>query len=168
MKKLELQFLQAELNRISEWIRFSDRKSAFLSVYYSAILGILISQKEQFRDLISTLENWYFCLFMLLIILVFLLFFVGLFFLIKSIFPRLKNNLTDKSLFYFGNIAKIKFVDYLKGMEKLTEEESKKQITEQIYTNSIIADQKMKNVQNSIKSLFVLAILILVINLTFK
>jgi len=158
MKKLELQFLQAELNRISEWIRFSDRKSAFLSINYSAIFGILISQKEK----IQNLENWYSCI---LIFLIILSFFIGLFFLIKSVFPRLKNNFTDKSLFYFGNIAKVKFVDYSKSMEKLTEEESKKQIIEQIYTNSIIADQKMKNVQNSVKCLFILATFMITLSL---
>ncbi len=165
MKKLELQFLQAELNRISEWIRFSDKKSVFLSVYYSAVFGILISQKEKIENLISNLKSLYFYLFILLIILIFLSFSIGLFFLKKSIFPRLKNDFTDKSLFYFGNIAKMKFIDFLKNMGKLTEEESKKQIAEQIYTNSIIADQKMKNVQNSIKALFILTIFVAILSL---
>lgn len=49
--------------------------------------------------------------------------------------------------------------------EKPTEEESKKQIVEQIYTNSIIADQKIKNVQNSIKCLFILAIFVMTLSL---
>ena len=44
-----------------------------------------------------------------------------------------------------------------------TEEDAKKQISEQIYTNSIIADQKMNNVKNSTKCLFVLVVLLFVL-----
>lgn len=50
-------------------------------------------------------------------------------------------------------------------MEKLTESEAKKQISEQIYTNSLITDKKMKNVQKSLKSLFILAVLVFILSL---
>lgn len=50
----------------------------------------------------------------------------------------------------------MKFIDYSDEIKKLTEDEAKKQIIEQIYTNSVIADQKMKNIQKSIKSFIVL------------
>jgi len=46
MEKINLQFLQSELNRVCEWIKFSDKKTGFLSAYYSTIFGLLISQKE--------------------------------------------------------------------------------------------------------------------------
>lgn len=156
MKKLEIQFLQAELNRVSDWIRFADQKSAFLSVYYSAILFFLISQKEIITISLQSFEGWGFCLFILLLVLTIIFFIVGIIFLLCSVFPRLKNHLIDTSLFYFGSIAKKKFLDYSKQMENLSEVESKKQIMEQIYTNSVIANQKMKNVQNSTKSLLIL------------
>lgn len=156
MEKFSLQFLQSELNRVSEWVQFSDKKTAFLSVFYSAIFGLVLSQKELILQHLVIYQKWmiYFYTFVLLGFTVF--FIVGIFFLFKSIFPRLKNSFTDKSLFYFCHVANMKFIDYSEGINKLTEDEAKKQIIEQIYTNSIIADQKMKNVQNSIKSIVVL------------
>ena len=165
MEKIKLQFLQAELNRVSDWIRFADQKSAFLSVYYSAIFVFIISYKEKIQCSISIFENWSLYFYIYLLISIAILFFVGFFFLFCSVFPRLKNHFTNKSLFYFGCISKTKMVDYLKQIEELTEEESKKQILEQIYSNSIIADQKMKNVQNSTRILFILAVFIIVLSI---
>lgn len=167
MENFKLQFLQSELNRVSEWIQFSDKKTAFLSAFYSVIFGLVFSQKELIVQHFIIYPKWitHFYLFILLGFIV--SFIVGIFFLFKSIFPRLKNSFTDKSLFYFGHVANMKFVDYSEEIKKLTEDEAKKQIIEQIYTNSIIADQKMKNVQKSIKSfialiLFVVSLLILI------
>ena len=165
MKKLELQFLQADLNRVSEWVRFADQKSAFLSAYYSAILFFLISQKEKIGNTIISFEGCKLYIFTTLLFVVVITLLFGIFFLIKSIFPRLKNHFTDTSLFYFGSIASTKFLDYSKQMEKLTEEESKKQIIEQIYTNSVIADQKMNNIKSATKALFILIILVVVLSL---
>ena len=53
--------------------------------------------------------------------------------------------------------------DYFNEMEKLTEDKAKKQISEQIYANSIIAAQKMNNVKNSTKCLFVLVIFVFIL-----
>ncbi len=163
MKNLELSFLQNELNRVSDWIQSADKKSAFLSAYYSGIFLGTVSFKGIVISSISNFENWGLCLYTILIIITIGLFILGIFFLISSVFPRLKNTNTNKSLFYFGNVAKLKPIDYFNEMEKLTEEDAKKQISEQIYTNSIIADQKMNNVKNSTKCLFVLVVLLFVL-----
>lgn len=168
MKKLELQFLQAELSRVSEWVRFADQKSTFLSAYYSAIIIFLLSQKEKIEIGIENFEGWTLCVFVLIFVLLGITFFIGIFFLLSSIFPRLKNHFTDTSLFYFGSIANTKFLDYSKKMESLTEEESKRQIEEQIYTNSVIADQKMKNVKSATKFLFLLFVLVVILSLFLK
>ena len=168
MKRLELSFLQNELNRTANWIEFADKKSAFLSAYYSGLFLAVLSYKQHIVSSISSYKGW--CLFFYsgLVIIAIALFILGILFLFSSVFPHLKNNLTNKSLFYFGNIAKLKFIDYFKEMEELTEETTKKQISEQIYTNSIIADQKMRNVKNSTKCLFILVILILILSVQFK
>lgn len=163
MEKFSLQFLQSELNRVSEWIKFADKKTAFLTAYYSVIFGLVISQKDSILNNLTNYQKWIFGFYIVILIGVIISFLIGIFFLFKSIFPRLKNSFTDKSLFYFGHIASMKFVDYSKEIEKLTEDEAKKQITEQIYTNSIIADQKMKNVQNSIKSFIVFSFFVLLL-----
>lgn len=163
MKNFDLQFLQSELNRVSEWIKFADKKTAFLTAYYSVIFGLMISQKDPILNNLTNYEKWMFGFYVVILIGVIFSFLIGIFFLFKSIFPRIKNSFTDKSLFYFGHIASMKFVDYSKEIEKLTEDEAKKQVIEQIYTNSIIADQKMKNVQNSIKSFIVFSFFVLLL-----
>lgn len=155
MEKFNLQFLQSELNRVSGWIQFSDKKIAFLSAFYSAIFGLVFSQKELILQHFIIYQKWITCFYIFVLIGFIVSFIIGLYFLFKSIFPRLENSHTDKSLFYFGHVAKLKFIDYLDEVEKLNEEDVKKQIIEQIYTNSIIVDQKMKNVQKSIINLII-------------
>ncbi len=155
MKKLELQFLQSELNRTSEWIRFSDRKTAFLSVYYSLGLSMLIAQKKAIAD-ISITDHWE----ILMLIATGIVFLCGVAFLFLSIFPRIKNKLTNESLFFFGSIADMKFIDFHSKMKKLKEKEAIAQIIEQIYTNSTIAKAKMENTQWSIRLLFLFVLLL--------
>jgi len=167
MKNFNLQFLQSELKHISEWIKFADKKTAFLTAYYSLIFGLVVSQKDTILNHLANYQKWVTVFYIFILFGVIVSFLVGISFLFKSIFPRLKNSFTDKSLFYFGNVASMKFVDYSKEIEKLTDDEIKKQIIEQIYTNSVIADQKMKNVQKSIKSLIVLITFILILIFIF-
>ncbi len=156
---MNLQFLQSELKRVSEWIKFSDQKSAFLSVYYSAIFGLLISRKDLIVQSFRTCEKWLSYLYFLILIGILISIVVGLFLLFKSVFPRLKNSLTNKSLLYFGHVANMEFADFAEDINGLSDNELKGQILEQLYTNSLIAAQKMKNVQNSTKCLFVLIFL---------
>lgn len=156
MKNFEIDFIQDELERVSGWVRFADSKSAFLSAFYTLIFGYLISQRTAIADKVDYLDSWH-NLGTILSILAGLSFLIGLFFLVKSVFPKLDNGSTDKSLFYFGHIANMKLVDYLDAVGKLDTETAKKQLFEQIHANSKIANIKMGNVKNSIKYLIVLA-----------
>lgn len=146
---MNIDFLQTELKRIAGWLEFSDKKTAFLSIYYTAILGLLINQKNIFFLNIQNFEGKKEVIYVILLICLLISFFIGLFFLFNSLFPRLKNNFTNKSLFYFGNIANMKFVDYLKDVNNLKEDDFKNQIIEQIYTNSLITNTKMNNIRRS-------------------
>jgi len=163
MESISLQFLQSELNRVSEWIKFADKKTAFLSAYYSVIFGLVISQKDSILNHFANYQKCMDAFYIFILLGVIISFTVGIFFLFKAVFPRLKNSFTNKSLFYFGHVASMKFADYSEKIEKLTGEEAKKQVIEQIYTNSIIADQKMKNVQKSIKSFIALAVFVVLL-----
>jgi len=111
MEKFSLQFLQSELNRVSEWIKFADKKTAFLTTYYSVLFGLVISQKDSILNNLINYQKWIFGFYIVILIGITVSFLIGIFFLFKSIFPRLKNSFTDKSLFYFGHIASMKFVD---------------------------------------------------------
>ena len=156
MAKLNLEFLYWELNRVSEWIRFSDRKSAFLSVYYTWLFWFLLSQKQLIFENIPKNGDCY----ILIIILIWISFILGFILLFASIFPSLKNWKKDNSLFYFKHISKMDITKYTKEIWWLSEKDARKQIIEQIYTNSNIANSKMENVQRSTKVLFILIILI--------
>ncbi len=163
MQNFNLTFLQLELKRTGEWIQFSDKKTAFLSAFYSAIFGLVLSQKELILNHFKVDQKWelYFYIFIFLGFVIF--FMLGVYFLLKSVFPELGNTHTNKSLFYFGNIANLKFTNYLDELKKLNEEDAKKQIIEQIYINSIIANRKMKNVQNSIEIFAIVVIFVLLL-----
>jgi len=65
-------------------------------------------------------------------------------------------------MFYFGHVASIKFIDYFKSFTKLSEPEIKEQIVEQIHANSLIANQKMRSIQKSIRSLFILVFFLII------
>ena len=163
MKNLELEFLHLELNRATEYIKFSDQKSGFISVYYSAILGFLISCKASVLLYISSHHGIVLFCYILVLSANVILFLSGIFWLFRSIFPRLTNLTTDKSVFYFGHVANLKFIDYLKDLKKLSVHDIKEQIIEQIHTNSAIANWKMKNIQKSIKFLFALVFMVIVL-----
>ncbi len=114
MKSLNLQFLQEELKRISDWIKFSDQKTAFLAVYYSAVFGFAVSHKSEFISKLLSSGGWISNLLCVDLLLIIITFSFGIFFLFSSVFPRLKNSFTDESLFYFGTISRMKFVDFIK------------------------------------------------------
>lgn len=157
-----VELLQTELSRTSDWIQFAEKKAGFLSAYYVGIIGILISQ----RDTIFSLEKYginYRCMYYVLIIIFITLLVGGLVCLIKAIFPQLNNIHSDKSLFYFGHIAKQSKNNYIKEIIELPEEQIKSQLAEQIYTNSAIATKKMEYVKLTTKLLVASATIFIIL-----
>lgn len=159
----DLQFLQSELSRVSEWVRFADGKAGFLAVFYIAIFGFIASKKDEVTSLMFSPSCFYSVL-PLLYIGLFLTVLVGVYYLFATVFPRLKNTCSGRSLFYFGSIAEMKADDYSQDCERATNEDAQKQITEQIHANSVIAAAKMKNLQLSTKWLIVAGLLTFVIS----
>jgi len=117
MNTFSLNFLQSELNCVSEWIQFSDKKTAFLSAFYSAIFGLVFSQKESILQHFIIYQKGTTCFYAFILLGFIIAFVVGIFFLFESVFPRLKNSFTDKSLFYFSHVANMKFIDYLEEIK---------------------------------------------------
>lgn len=166
MTKIELQFLQKELDRVNEWIHFSDKKGAFLASFYSIIFGILLSQKERIMNVFWGLELCQRCLYILLFLCLIVVFFAGISFLLLSIFPKLNINIwVNWSLFYFWDVAKTNLSDYTDEVVELSEEKAKIQMAEQIYINSLIAQKKMENIQKSIRFLVLLIWIIFALSL---
>jgi len=163
MKNHDLQFLQSELSRVSDWIKFADAKAGFIVVFYSAIFGFLWTQKENIIARVlsgSGICGWTYDIIVFSIAILIL---VGFYFLYTTVCPKLKNGNTDRSLFYFGNVAKMKIEDYLKDVEKMTEEEACRQVAEQIHTNSVIANAKMDSVKKSTQLLVITGVLLLML-----
>ena len=144
MKNKDINFLQSELVRVSSWVEFADKKAGFIGAFYSAIIVFILTQRSQILEGFSSYEG--FCSVALILVSFVLLMSViyGVHSLFCAVLPRLKNENTDKSLFYYGNVTERKIADYLQEMKELTDERVVHQITEQIYANSVIADKKMK------------------------
>lgn len=167
MNKPDLQFFQSELVRISDWIQFADKKSSFLGVFYSGIFALLVSEKDHLVEGILCSSGTLLILHFVTIIEIIVLFSLGLFFLAMSFFPKIKNGFTSESFCFYGNIASKKFADFSEKFENMSEQDFKKDLTEQIYSNSIIADYKMKRVQDSTRCLILLIVSVAILLFIF-
>ncbi len=149
--KNNIDFLQNELIRASDWLKFAEQKINLLSVYYGLWITYITQNIKDIKKIFveeSCSKIFIFIFFILTLI-------IWIYFLFKVIFPNLKNISTDKSFFFFSHISSIKILDYLKEFKNLTNEEKDNQILEQIYTNSIIVNENMKNIIFSFKILFI-------------
>ncbi len=166
MKKDELEFLQAELIRISDLIKFADQKVAFLSLYFSALFSFCINHKNQWVNSLKIFEidKLVFNYILLLSLSILLIF--GFIFLALAIFPRTTNNLVKNSLFYYGSVSRIKLSDFQKAFKKTNDESCRQQMLEQIFTNSCIASSKMECIKLS--SMFLIAIIPLIAIIMFQ
>lgn len=154
MNTKNLTTLYNELERVSKWIEFADQKAGFLGLFYSAIVGFILTQKSTIVSGLS--EGNDICTLILVVLLLIVVFSLarGIYFLYRTVLPQLENGNTNNSLFYFGNVAKKKISDYLLEVKDLDEERMMHEIAEQIHTNSVIADKKMSSVKKSTKWLF--------------
>lgn len=160
---MDKEFLHSELDRVSKWIESADKKVAFLSLYFAALVGYLASNKEY---LIAQLSNSLTVSFIdVLILFTLLVAVVGLYHLFFAIFPNLKNGNNSRSLFFFIHVSNMSLQKYTSDMSVLTEDKAKEQLLEQIHTNSKIADKKMCHVRSAIKTLFAFAFLVFLLSI---
>ncbi len=150
---MKLEFLQKELDRINDWIKFADKKVGFLIVIYSVIIGLL-KIKYSIFNFDGAVKYVLLSLFLLSLIL-------GVYFLLKTLFPKIKNKLTDNNILFFGNISCMKYKDFIDKYNNITEEEMRQNIFEQIYTNSVIANEKFKNIKKSTICLVISIVLLI-------
>ena len=152
-----------QLERLEKLIRASELKAGIIFSFHSLILGLFIDRLENFEHIFK--ENilmliFGFCWIILVII--------SIFYCFKCFHPKmeLKN---EENVFFFRDAA-YKFGDIKQYAKKLTqvcetEEEIIDQLSQQIFVESKIVNQKFKSVQKAIKSFalsFVLVVLILV------
>ncbi len=136
--------LKYTYNLINDWIKIADQKAMILGSFN--IAGF-IYQLVNFDKL--KCANIY------IIILTYMSFtatLTALFFWLSILYPRLDNKL-KKSRIYFQHIANAYENDKNTGTEdlqKISEEEFKKDLASQIVINSIIAKNKYANIQKFI------------------
>lgn len=163
MTKIDLNFLHSELKRVCDWVQFADKKVAFLSAYYSAVIGFCVASKDQWVKDLQSLEPADFWTQVGLAAVAFVCIAAGMIFLVFAIFPRTKNGFTNNSLFYFGNVNKMKIVDFQNSYKKLTVAQAKDQLTEQIYSNCKIVSRKMSCIKISTGFLIASVALVIVL-----
>ncbi|MDD3302997.1 MAG: DUF5706 domain-containing protein [Candidatus Gracilibacteria bacterium] len=149
--KNNLEFLQNELIRTSEWLKFAEQKFTLLSLYYALGITYITQNVKDINKIFIENNLSKFIIFIVFIITLIL----GIYFLFKVIFPNLKNVSTSKSFFFYSHISNMKILDYIKEFKDLSNEELEKQILEQIHTNSEITNQKMLNIISSFRFLFI-------------
>ena len=156
------------LNKITDWIKFSDTKAVVVLTVYGIIITIIYSNS---KDVYDYLSNSSFSI--ILSIIIGVLSFLSVLFSFLAINPRLKNP-NANSIIYFGHIQE-KYNNpsdyYLQSQQILTDEnEYEKQISEQVFVNSKIAWKKFKNVSYSIRCFFfsILTLIIILIEYFFS
>ena len=145
-----LEFIQNELVRTIEWLKFAEQKFTLLSAYYWLWIAYIIQNKGGILKIFA--ENNCFKIFIFLFFMFTL--FLWIYFLFKVILPNLENLSTNKSFFFFRHVSEMKVLDFIADFKNLNNEEKEKQILEQIHTNSKITNLKMNNIIISSKILF--------------
>ena len=160
MKNFTVDFLHSELNRVSDWIRFVDRKIAFLSIFYIAMIWYMTSLAS-FQTSSIWLKNLYYGLYAVNTLLILW----GIYILFLWIFPKTNNCNTDESLFFYGKVWEMKYTDFSKAFWKLSVWEIKNQLVEQVHTNSSICSKKMNSVKLATKIIFTILALTLILRI---
>lgn len=142
-----------ELDRHLEWIRSCDTKAsivlAMLGVFIVTISSELFldSQKEIVLNALNNI-NFSNLIYLMFEIVGYLLFFYGVYNIIRVLFPQLKksvetyNEVEDDSLYYFESISSKSYSEYKKQRINRTSEEEIDDILSQIYINSKISTKK--------------------------
>jgi len=151
-----------QLERLEKLIRASELKAGLILSFQSLILGLFFDRLDSLqvtfgKDIVFIVIGslWLICTS------------ISIYFSVKCFMPRLELKF-NKNVFFFRDAARSyggveQFTEELLNVF-LNEEELFKQLSEQIYIESKIIDEKFKNVQKSIKFLafsFIFVVLIL-------
>ena len=151
-----------QLERLEKLIRASELKAGLILSFQSLILGLFFDRLDALQ--ITFEKN---IAFIVIVSLWLICASVSIYFAIKCFMPRLEVKF-KKNVFFFGDAARSfgDIEEYTKELLKvyLNEEELFKQLSEQIYIESKIIDEKFNNVKKSIKYLavsFIFVVLLL-------
>ena len=151
MKEIDIQeYSWRALENINGFITHAETKATLILGAYGVGLALLI---DNFSSIRLTIIH-YSVIFALFAICV-LSSIISVFYAIKCIFPRLKSTNSGKSKLYFKCIANnYEEEDFIKEYYECIEEreEAIKEIANQIWNNAKIADDKFRDINNSVIS----------------
>lgn len=151
-------FLIENLKFKHNWITHANNGAGILLAFYATFITIVLDKNFILASEVSCLQIILTILFGILASCTFFSFF-------SVLFPRIKNN--NDSLIYFGSIGSDKKEDLKFKLDSLELTEINKEITEQIYTNSVIAKTKFTYLKYGILLMIFSFILLLIIMIVF-
>lgn len=150
------------LERTDAWINNCDNKMSVLLGTIGIILTILlttesISKACGFVMRLFEEVNLHKALFLMALFIVLFFYIITAFHVINTVFARTDSNryfqkkMSEKSNVFFGSVSKMSYAEYMKHFVHETTEERLNDILSQIYINSVIASEKYKNYNRSLK-----------------
>ncbi|MCU5746963.1 hypothetical protein N9R04_09765 [Staphylococcus sp. SQ8-PEA] len=150
--KLKIELLD-ELDRHLEWIKSCDTKASIVLAMLGVVIVTISSElflNSQREIVIKVLSNINFSnlIYLSFEVVVYLLFFNGVYNIVRVLFPQLKNSVEtyneveNDSLYYFESISSKTYSEYKKQRINRTSEEEIEDILSQIYINSKISTKK--------------------------
>ena len=138
-----------QLERLEKLIRAAELKAGIIFSFHSLILGIFVEKLGYLQEVFNGSE-----VFIVLAILWILFVLISIFFCFKCFNPQIESKF-DKNVFFF-NDAVYAFGDsksYSKKLQEVCtdEEELFGMLSQQVYIESVIIDEKFKSVKRSIK-----------------
>ena len=150
-----------QLERLEKLIRASELKAGIIFSFHSLILGVFVDRMNYFQSFFER-ENTFIVVSGLWIVSVL----ISIFYCFKCFWPRIEINYS-KNVFFFKDAVKSfgNCEAYSKRLMEVceTEEEMYSQLSQQIYIESKIIDQKFRCIQHSLKFFAVSFVFILIL-----
>jgi len=131
--------LEKNLDRNIGFINQADVKTAFSSTVLFAATGYAIEVVKLPQDPGTVLRLFLYVLWLLILC----TFTFAAYQIYQGISPKTQSKIVDRTLIYFGDISQLTSKKFSESRMKLTPDELKNQLIDQIYITSIIASSKM-------------------------
>lgn len=135
------------LNLINSWINNIDAKTSFALAFVVVLVGFILEKNpmEFFCENLPVEEvSVDILLKLFLVSALYITSFGAAIFFFLAIVARTKNASGKKSMMFFGTIAAMELNDYKARTLNMDEKNLVKDLLEQIHTNAVICDKKMK------------------------
>lgn len=151
--------LYKNLDNINQWINNSDNKTSIILGFIGIFITVIFTNNDMTKYMIKILNNCFnkvifsdILYFIFLFVAAFITMY-GIFLLVKVLIPTLRmKNGRNKSYIFFGSIAKYdNYIEYKNDLLNATENDLIDDLSNQIYQNSLIANNKYKNYTKGVK-----------------